>query len=222
MRKVLQRHKSLWGDPVFIWSMVLSVAFFFASFYINYLAGTYATRKISAGVGDLLLDILPMWDVKWVVIDAATWFLVGIGAILLTYPARIPFIIKGISLFVLVRAFFITLTHIGPYVDLEHQLQPFAGSDFIGKFAFGGDLFFSGHTGLPFLLALAFWKNRFLRFTCLFGSLFEGAAVLIGRYHYSIDVFAAFFITYAIFELCKWLFRNDYALLQGSLSRTGV
>jgi membrane-associated phospholipid phosphatase len=77
----------------------------------------------------------------------------------------------------------------------------------------GNDLFFSGHTGLPFLLALMFWKHDptsrtiFLGFSILFATV-----VLMGHIHYSIDVLSAFFITYGIFHICKFLFKKEWEL----------
>jgi len=47
----------------------------------------------------------------------------------------------------------------------------------------------------------------------LAASLIFGAAVLFGHLHYSIDVFAAFFITYAIFHIAQKFFPKDYKLL---------
>ena len=221
MKKIIVRHKSLWADRAFVVSVVFSFVLFIVSFYINYIAGTYATKKISNGVSDFFLDILPVWDMKWVVVNIATLLLIGLVGILLAHPARIPFVIKSISIFIFIRSGFISLTHIGPYIDLSHQLTPFEGIEFIGRFAFGGDLFFSGHTGMPFLIALIFWKNIRLRYLALITMFVQGSAVLLGAYHYSIDVFAAPFITFAIFHLCKWLFRRDYNLLQSSVERTG-
>jgi hypothetical protein len=47
---------------------------------------------------------------------------------------------------------------------------------------------------------------------------FFGAVVLLGHYHYSIDVLAALFITHGIFQLSCWLFARDYALFRSSES----
>jgi hypothetical protein len=58
---------------------------------------------------------------------------------------------------------------------------------------YGGDLFFSGHTGLPFLAALAFWHIPTLRIFYLASTWYFGTVVLLGHYHYSIDVLAALF-----------------------------
>jgi hypothetical protein len=54
----------------------------------------------------------------------------------------------------------------------------------VNKFSFGGDLFFSGHTGLPFLMALLFWENLRLRVLFIASSVFFGIIVLMGHILY--------------------------------------
>lgn len=39
------------------------------------------------------------------------------------------------------------------------------------------------------------------------------ALVLLGHLHYSIDVFAAFFIVYVIFIIAKRVFKGEYEML---------
>jgi hypothetical protein len=74
----------------------------------------------------------------------------------------------------------------------------------------GNDLFFSGHTGLPFLIALIFWDHIYLRALFLGSSVVFGVIVLLSHLHYSIDVFSAFFITYSIYHIAIKLFQNDF------------
>jgi hypothetical protein len=45
---------------------------------------------------------------------------------------------------------------------------------------------------------------------------FFGSVVLLGHYHYSIDVLAALFITHGVFQASCWLFARDYALFRSS------
>ena len=75
---------------------------------------------------------------------------------------------------------------------------------------FSGDLFFSGHTGLPFLMALIFWSSPRIRCFFLALSVFFAVTVLLGHLHYSIDVASAYLITYSIFCIARQTFPNDW------------
>ena len=133
-------------------------------------------------------------------------FVAFVALLLIIEPKRIPFALKSIALWVVVRSIFISLTHIAPYP--EHAIV--LSSNLINKFTFGADLFFSGHTGLPFLIALLFWNHKALRYTFIATSLIFGTAVLLGHLHYSIDVFAAFFITDGVYRIAEKFFAKDY------------
>src|SRR6185312_16270799 len=94
-------------------------------------------------------------------------------------PKKVPFTLKAVALFILVRSLFITLTHLGPYpdripLDIHSMLMNRWNLGNLLTFGSGGDLFFSGHTGLPFLFGLVFWKNKRMRIFCLLGAVFFG------------------------------------------------
>jgi membrane-associated phospholipid phosphatase len=61
-------------------------------------------------------------------------------------------------------------------------------------------------------LALIFWENKILRIVFLSFSIMFAIIVLLGHLHYSIDVLSAFFITFSIFHICKFLFKKDWQL----------
>jgi hypothetical protein len=113
--------------------------------------------------------------------------------------------------FVLIRSVFITLTHIGAFPDhaqIDYSLN------IVKLFTRGGDLFFSSHVGLPFLLALVFWKNELIRALFIIASVFFAFVVLLAHLHYSIDVASAFFITYTIFHIARTFFKKDRAVFE--------
>ena len=167
----------------------------------------FSTDRSSNPVTDLILSNTPIFDVDGIYVYGAICLVVFIAIIVLAYPKRIPFTLYSLALFFVIRAMFVTLTHLGPFT-------PHAGADFgvaIQHMFFGDDYFFSGHTGSPFLMALVYWREKILRYIFLCWSVFFGVVVLLGHLHYSIDVFAAFFIAFAIYHLCFYLFPKSHA-----------
>jgi len=177
-------------------------------------AGPYSSRhSVSASpAGDVFLDNLPVVNLDFVIVGWAIVFWVIAGALLVLQPRYLLFGVKAIALFIIFRAFFITLTHIGAYpTGLPPGIDNF-GFGFYRLTTFSGNFFFSGHTGFPFLMTLIFWDNRFWRRFFLVATFVFGGSVLLAHVHYSIDVFAAPFIVYSIFAMTGKLFPKDRAL----------
>lgn len=211
--KSIASHKNLWKERSFIVSVVVGVVALILSFVINYFAGAFATRSTSNPVTDIILSNVRVRDVSFIFINGALIFWGFIAVMLAIEPKRIPFILKSLALFAVIRSVFITLTHLAPFPTA--LVLP--TDNLIDLFSFGGDLFFSAHTGGPFLAALVFWDNKYVRYICLASSVMFGVIVLLGHLHYSIDVFAAFFITYSIYHLAIFFFKKDYELLKQSI-----
>ncbi len=166
----------------------------------------YATEKASNFVQDIILSNTPVFDVDIIFAYGPIFLWAIITALGLYEPKRIPFILKSIALFLVIRSIFITLTHIGPFPD--HILLD-RGTDWISKFTSGADLFFSAHTGEPYLMALIFWDQKYLRLILIGISILFGIVVLLGHLHYSIDVASAYFITFSIYRLAEIFFAKD-------------
>lgn len=211
MRSIKQKYSALLRDKDFWFSFGQGLVFLLASIVIAYFATIYAHEKASGPVTDLILSNIPVFDVDGIFLYGPFVFWAYIIYLGFKEPKRLPFIFKSVAIFVLVRSVFITLTHIGPFPDQEAISNP---QTFFQKIMFGGDLFFSGHTGLPFLMALVFSKNKklFVSFTLV--AIFFGTIVLMAHLHYSIDVLAAFFITYTIYHLASWLFKKDQEMFE--------
>lgn len=195
-----------------LYDIGISAVLLALSIVSNFYAGTFATQSISNPVTDIILDNIPVVNVDFIFVQGPLFMWLFVGVLIIVRPERIPFVFRSLALFILVRSGFIILTHIGPFpirskFDLNGLMQ---------SFTFGGDLFFSGHTGSPFLLALMFWKDRKLRLTFLATTAVFGVAVLLGHLHYSIDVFAAFFITYGIHDLARFLFQRQWEFFDGA------
>ena len=203
--------KEALGDKKFLISLLIGFFYLCLSLYINFIAGTYATESASLPVTDIILSNTRVYDVDLFFIYGPLVLFIFVTALILHNPKKIPFTLKSIALFTIIRSVFISLTHLGPFPTEAVT----ASSNWVGKFTFGGDLFFSGHTGLAFLMALLFWQNKTLRYIFLAYSFFIGAVVLLGHYHYSIDVLAAFFITYSIYHISVLFFREDQKMFLG-------
>ena len=192
-------------DKDYLVSLLFGLLFLAASLVVNYYAGVYATESVSNSVTDLILNNTRVYDLDSIFVYGSIAFWTFVLLYCSYEPKRTPFILKSVALFIVIRSVFVSLTHIGPFPE-----QAALESDLISKLSFGGDLFFSGHTGLPFLLTLIFWDNLYLRLLFLFSSFVFGVVVLLTHMHYSIDVLSAFFITYSIFRIATLIFKDDY------------
>ncbi len=192
--------------------LMLCVSFIFDHFAIVY-AFTFLTSPTTRHVGDLLLDNLPIIDLNFIIIEGALLSIV-FGTIFVVFlkPRYLVFTLKALAIFITIRALSISLTHIGIYPG---QIDPGAG--FLDAiylyYNFQTGFFFSGHTGIPFLMALIFWETPFLRAVFLLMALVFAVAVLLAHIHYSIDVFAAPFMAYGIFKIVQYFFPHDYELI---------
>lgn len=217
MAGIFKEHHNFWTSER-CHSLYLGILLLALAFVVQISAGNYSARSAARApfVGDLFLDNLPVVNFGRAIIEGMIFFWAFILFLLCLRPRYLLFGIKAIALFAIFRAFFISLTHIGIYPE---QITlggggPVAG--LYGLFTFQGNFFFSGHTGLPFLFALIFWRERLARRAFLVVSLFFGASVLLAHVHYSIDVFAAPFITYGIYRIAARLFPKDYELTLSS------
>lgn len=208
MNKILNSYKNNFTNKVFLTEIFFGLLMLVGSMFINFYAGIYATERASNSVTDIILSNLRTFDVDAIFIYGGFMIFVFIALFCLYEPKKIPFILKSISFFVLTRSVFVSLTHIAPFPS---QIS-IASTNFLNNFIFSGDLFFSGHTGLPFLMALIYWNEEYVRYFFLVMSAFFGMIVLMGHLHYSIDVLSAFYITYSIYTLNKYFFKRDYDL----------
>lgn len=205
MKQMKEYFSKVFGDKKLVKYTAWSFAFLFVAFVINFFANQYATVKVSNPVTDIVLSNTRAVDVDGLFIYGPIIFWIIIAYFLVKFPNKIPFTIFSIGLFIIIRDAFICMTHIGPF-----PTQSDLGYLGVMRFLFsGGDLFFSGHTGAPFLMALVFWDHKVLRWVYIFAAIFFGAVVLLGHFHYSIDVASAFFITYTIYVLATKFFKRS-------------
>ena len=185
-------------------SIMMSLVFLGAAVVLNYIAGNYVDKAGSVSAPDLILDHLPVVDLTVIYLFAyAAMFL-----FLLCYPLfydvkRFHIVIGHFSLLVLIRSFFITLTHLKPPVDAIVVTYPYLNNILV----FQNDLFFSGHTAIPFLGYLIYREEPIGK-VFLWVTVLLAATVLLMHVHYSIDVFAAIFISYGSYVFGNWFFKK--------------
>jgi hypothetical protein len=197
-----------------LFGFLLLAGAYAAEHYANAYELQYRDRPTSVYVGDLLLDNLPVVDLNFLVIEGALLtILIGGAYIIFWRPRYILFTMKALALAIAIRALFISLTHVGIHPE---SLPPGQGVfDIVYSYLnFQTGFFFSGHTALTFLTALIFWyspreRNIFLTISFLFA-----IAVLLAHVHYSIDVLAAPFMAYGIYNMSRWFFPRDHKLIE--------
>lgn len=204
-KTLIAKHKMFWSDKLFVLSTAIGFLFFIGSLFVNYYALLYATKKAGNATADILLQNIPVINTDIIFSEGSLLFVIFIVVLFFLDPKKIPFTLKSIALFICIRSVFVIMTHLAPFPDhITTDLDKFR---YISS---GADLFFSGHTGLPFLMALLYWKNKHLRLVFLLSSAVAAIAVILGHLHYTIDVFSAFFITYGIYHISQRIFKADY------------
>ena len=194
-------------------SVVFAIVLFFGSILANYCAGLYAASHASNSVTDIVLSNTPVFNVDGLLVYGAVALLLFVITLILTHPKRIPFTMQSLTIFLFTRAGFISLTHLRTFpIHAQSTFTDPISVFLYNAFLYGDDLFFSGHTGVPFLMALLFWRDTTIRYIFLGWTVVFGTAVLLGHVHYTIDVASAFFITYGVYEISKYFFPKDYKL----------
>ncbi len=212
LKLLIVKHRALWKDKSFAISAMTGFIFFIASLFANYGAVRYAAERVGNATTDILLQNLPVINTDIIFSEGAFLFVVFVIILLALEPKTISFTLKSIALFIFIRAIFVSMTHLAPYPD--HIIPDLDALHYLSS---GADLFFSGHIGLPFLMALLFWEDKSLRWIFLLSSIVAAIAVIFGHLHYTIDVFSAFFIAYGIYHIAQKAFSKDYKLFAHGL-----
>jgi hypothetical protein len=150
---------------------------------------------------------LPRLDWSWPLSQGFVLFLCGFFAYWLRRDhQRVAYLVTATALLMLVRDAFVLLTPVGPLPGLIPLYSGAAVTGIRNRLEFDGELFFSGHAGVPFLYFLLTRDKRAVSLVCLGVSLMNGLGVLLTRNHYSIDVLGAYVIVPTIVQLNRRLF----------------
>ncbi|MBI4085889.1 MAG: hypothetical protein HY433_01435 [Candidatus Liptonbacteria bacterium] len=212
MKNLFREHKGFWNKRNKA-SLYTGILFLAVSLVMNFFAGRYSAKSATNFVGDLFLDNMPTINFDYIIVEGAFLAIIASIVLLILKPRYLLFSLKAVAIFNITRSFFVSLTHIGIYPQ-----QIILGDSPIERLYMFLNLqdgfFFSAHTGMPLLMALIVWHDKFWRYFFIAASALFAVAVLFAHVHYSIDVFAAPFMTYGVFKIARALFRKDYALVR--------
>lgn len=186
--------------------ILLALLFLAISLISMVYSSNYVDSLNTISVPDLILDSIPAVDLSFLFV----WGIIIVVAVYILYPLfykpkKFHYALGMLSLFILVRSTFIILTHLKAPSAAINITAP----SFFSSISYANDLFFSGHTGLPFLGFLVYNDDKKMRYFMLFSSIILAITVLLMHVHYSIDVASAYFITYGVYVLGTPLFGNS-------------
>lgn len=198
--KRLEEAFKLWAKEIWAYKyyLLLSLLIVALANYVNYTSGVYTTSGAKVMPSpDLILDNFGPYDLSFIFVYGYIAFF----SIMVLYPLffrvrMLHSVIIQLAFLTMLRSFFISLTHLRVPLDAVAVHFPFI----FGKIQFQNDMFFSGHVAFIFL---GFWlfKGKNIRYLFLVGSVVFAIVALAMHRHYSIDVFAAFFICYCSYVL---------------------
>lgn len=204
--KTIHHWRILFKDRAYLASFILGVGVLGGAVFVNGLASKYHDLRVYPSVGDLILNNIPTIEVDFLFL----WGISGLIGLIFMYafftePEKAPFALETYGLLILIRSCFIILTNLGPPLGVYHGGWD-VSANLVNDVIFRNDLFFSAHTAIPFMAFLLFRRKAWFKSVMLMGSVVMAATVLLMHMHYSIDVFAAFFITYGIFAFSNRIF----------------
>jgi hypothetical protein len=148
---------------------------------------------------DPILNLFNPIDLTWLIFALIYISLVAAIITLLKDPKRLLFAIQLYILMVVVRIIAMYILPLDPPTKIISLNDPFVEFFGTGKIL-TKDLFFSGHTATLFILFLVSEK-KIIKTIFLISTISVAIAVLLQHVHYTIDVFAALFFTYACYKL---------------------
>jgi hypothetical protein len=197
-------------------SLINALVLLALAMVFQFYASAYVNRTPSNSVADLFLNFLPVVNLNLIIIEGAFAAILVSVILILAKPQYLLFALKAGAIFIATRAMFIAVTHIGIYPG---QINPdptgFFDQIYTGLGLEAG-FFFSGHTGLPLLMALILWNKKFWRHFYIVISIIFGIAVLFAHIHYTIDVLAAPYMTYGVFKMSQYFFPEDWKMVEAT------
>ena len=107
-----QAYKLFFASKPLLRSALIAFLLLVGSLVFNFYAGSYAQKSQSTYVSDIILSNTRAYDVDGLFVAGTMIFILFIILRCFRYPAQMPYIVKSVALFILIRAVFVTLTHL--------------------------------------------------------------------------------------------------------------
>lgn len=159
----------------------------------------YIELRTGVILSDPILNLFNPIDLTWIIFGLIYISLIVAIITLIKNPQRLIFALQLYTLMALVRIAAMFLLPLEPPEKIILLRDPFV--EFFGSGqTLTKDLFFSGHTATLFILFLVSEK-KIIRTIFLISTIVVALCVLLQHVHYTIDVLAALFFTYACYKL---------------------
>lgn len=178
--------------------LLLTVILFTLTNFLN-----YVESRNGFSFRDPILSLFEPTDLTWLIFTLIYGSLTAAIVHLISKPEKLLFTIQLYTLMVVVRIISMWLLPFNPPEKMILLNDPFVEFFGTGK-TLTKDLFFSGHTATLFILFLTA-DDRLFKGIFLLSTIIVAISVLMQHVHYSIDVFAAIFFTYACYQILKFL-----------------
>jgi hypothetical protein len=188
-----------WQMPSYRWKLWTGLAIF-AGILVLF---PFFFRAIETRDGFTFHDVVLQW-LQARNVSVAVFFLIWSCCLILLIriprdPMMLLVMLWAYNAVTLIRMACIALISLNPPEGLIPLADPIT-NQFYGEHYITHDLFFSGHTTTVFLIFLCL-KKKTDRLYALFSSVILGVLLLVQHVHYTVDVLAAPFFTYAVFRL---------------------
>lgn len=166
----------------------------------------YIELRNGVVLSDPILNLFNPIDLTWIIFGLIYISLIVAIVTLIKNPQRLIFALQLYTLMALVRIAAMFLLPLEPPEKIILLRDPFV--EFFGSGqTLTKDLFFSGHTATLFILFLVSEK-KIIRTIFLISTIVVALCVLLQHVHYTIDVLAALFFTYACYKFLKYYNKN--------------
>lgn len=198
LNKLSDQWRTAWHDLTFRWQFIITASGLIGIIFVLGVFLNLIEKRPGAVLTDPLLHLFKPVDLTWLTFTLIYLSVIVALSTLIFEPQRLLIAIRTYIFLAGFRILSMYLIPLDPPQMLIPLTDPFVES--MSSSTLTRDLFFSGHTSTLFLLYLTA-GNAVLRVFFLVCTILVGIFVLVQHVHYTIDVLAAPFYSYACYRM---------------------